>query len=523
MNDELKEEDSKSNYESDYIIFHSKHNNLFLKKNGQSKNKKIINMSRNKFERSSSNQDIIMNNNKEEEVKSPFTNLMLREKISSTKFTNFLRNGEKLKLRLNNDTNNSTKDFLIINKFETINHKKNNNNIKKKTNDIDNKNVFKESKKDIIKYLNKNYNKNKNKRNILKNIDITQKTKKVSQGQQTYMDMNSFNNIINDGINYKQFDFNFKQNNRNDSIRNIPIKNKLTKTYLQSSEDVNNKINSNINNKDINKNIDKNNNRNINKNINSNLNILENNSSSLLYLSNPPIKEINENKINTNNIFNYEKINYSKDIFDSKSMNELNYTPGNTSNVKMNKTQRLIKNHSNIVSLDEVIIDDKRNFMSLRELYRQMISNKVKNNKKNKSILKKKKIKDYLKKKNEKNINKKKFNSNLISLEQYTLEKIKKKREFSHKIKIYNYNGKNIINNKNSSYNMFILKTNGIKSAKREFNDNIFSNILRSLSSDNKINNEKYNMKINKHSHINIMTMIQLNNEIKNKDIKIEK
>ena len=148
-----------------------------------------------------------------------------------------------------------------------------------------------------------------------------------------------------------------------------------------------------------------------------------------------------------------------------------------------------------------------------------MISSKEKGDKKKKYILKKKKIKNCLQKKSEQIKNKYKiFNSNLISLEQYTLDRINKKKALNNKIKINDYKRIIIKNNKNSSYYINNLKTNAIKNTKKELNENIFTNILRSLSIENEnINNVKFNVKNNnKRSHINILTMIELNNKQKN-------
>ena len=382
MQKELKEEDNKSNNESDYIIFHLKHNNSFLKKNPQESNQNIISANH-KLENSPSIKDINTNINKnnEKNIKNPFTNLILREKINSFKFNKFLNNRVKPKIKLDNKNNNSTREFLIINKYETIIPKNHNN---KYINEDNNKTIYNNG----IRNIKKNFNKNS--KLILKKNNIAEKIKKVSTGQQTFMDMNFINNFKNVDFNYnynynnktinnnnKTINNNNKTINNNNNIKNIPIKNKLNFDFTK--------------NKNININI-KNNNYN---------NIIENtpNTSALLYVPNQTIKKNNENDINIindnnnnnnininninnisniNNIINHEYLNNSKDIFDSLSRNEISYATGNNSQLKRNKTQRLIKNKSNIVSFDEIHIDEKKNSMSIRELYRQMIANKEK-------------------------------------------------------------------------------------------------------------------------------------------------
>ena len=175
MNEQSKETD-KSNNESEYILFPLKNN--FSKNNIQDSAKKNINNSNNnnknnspiKFDKTN------INFNKDKNLKSPFTNLILKEKIESDKLNNFINKGEKRIHKLNRkkiSNNNSTKDFLIINRFETIVSK----NSKINENDKIDKNTL---------YKEKNDNKIQ-KNNI--NKSVSQKTKMVSTGQQTFMDM----------------------------------------------------------------------------------------------------------------------------------------------------------------------------------------------------------------------------------------------------------------------------------------------------------------------------------------------
>ena len=87
---------------------------------------------------------------------------------------------------------------------------------------------------------------------------------------------------------------------------------------------------------------------------------------------------------------------------------------------------------------------------------------------------------------------------------------------------INNYNQKTSINNRiKYYYYKYNLKTNSIENSKNDINENIFTSILRSLSSDNKLNDGRYYGKIRKKSsQINILTMLELNSKIKSKKIK---
>ena len=154
-------------------------------------------------------------------------------------------------------------------------------------------------------------------------------------------------------------------------------------------------------------------------------------------------------------------LNITRDTFDSISINEFNYLSKNNSNYKANKTQRLIKSKSNIINFDGLRIEEEKNFLSIRELYRRMIKAKEKEDQKKNNLFKRKKLKNCLKKKSQKFKNKNKiYNSNLMSLEQYIYEKMKKKREIYNTIKISknNYIGKKSINDKSVNlYYRYIL------------------------------------------------------------------
>ena len=490
MNNQIKEEENKNN-ESDYIIFHFNQNNIISKKISQYSSQTNINNSNQNLENYVLLKENNININKEDNSKSPFTNLILREKLNSAKlgiFNNVLRNVEKLKLKINksnlSNNNNSDKGFLIINKYETSVQKENN----KVTNATCNKILLKDNSKKI-----KNTKSNLDEKPTK---DAKKKIIKVSTGQQTFMNVNFRNDVINN------IEYNYNYNHikkKNNNIVNIPIRNnKFTRNSLIKSESESEKMD-------------------INPKINNNL---ENSSSSpnVIYLENQKIK--NESPINkfmkSQKDFNYN----NKDIFESFYLNDMYSSSNNTnnSNYIINKTHRLIKNKSNIVNFNDVKINGKKNFMSIRELYRLMILEKAKKDKKKtKSILKQKSLNKNLKKKNEKTKNKYKvFNSNLISLEQYTYEKMKKKKELNNKIKINDNNGKRILHNKIPVYYRENIRTNSIKKSKNELNENIFNNIMRSLSSEN--NNKLYQEKNKKRFHINILTMLELNNKIKNKN-----
>ena len=503
---EQSKEEEKSNNESDYIIFHSKKN---FKKANNSSNQKFFNKTKYNKKYISSAKELNINNSN---FKSPFTNLILREKINSNKYNKFLQKGEKNKYKLNNrnvKSSNSTKEFLVINKYKT-NTNKNNLNENAKNNN-------KETKNNLIKNSKNNFNRNII--NSVKSVETPQKIQKVSTGQQTFNEMNYINNFKNVELNFNYKNSRYKNNkNRNKTIVNIPIGKKLTKNILRiltKTENTNFK-NNNIGN---NNNIENNDNFEDNNNFENNNNFEKNNNTSeLICPSNPQTKQANE-IYNINNFINSEQLNSSKDNFDSISIKDPNNMSGNIYKNRLNKTHRLIKNRSNFVSFDEVQIDEKKNFMSIRELYRQMISAKEKEdkNKKNKSALKKKKLKSYLKKKNEKNIKKNKvFNTNLMSLEQYTFERLNKKRETNNQMKIIDYINKRIRNGKSNFYYKYNLKMKPIKDSKNELNENIFTNILNSLSYENNynINNKKnFENSNNKRSHINILTMLELNNK----------
>ena len=457
----LKEELNKSNNESDYILFHLKNNKLYFEKTAQKKSRKIINNSKNNFTNNSSIKEKNMEKSRDiqEIIKIPFTNLILREKINSSKYDNYF-NEDQSKIYLNKEKFKpeiETNNFLLINKCETINQLQN------KDNKANNQTSYKQVNRNFIIKSNANTLSDKN---ILKT-----KIEKISTGQQTLLQ----NDLIKN--------YNHKNKNNKYNIMNFPIKNKLRKMNSNDKGNIHIKINKNMNN----------------------------------FIS---INQKNFNSINYIN--NNENSQYSNEIFESFSTNN-NYHSANNSKNRINYTKNINRNQNNEINFNNFQNDKRKNFISVREFFRQMAYSKEKKNKKQKLSLKKKKIMDYLKKSNKsKKDNYQAFTSNLVSLEQYTLEKRNKKRELINKIKLNkknDCNGKKIKREKSCLFYGFNLKINDFRNSKSELKDNIFNNMLSSLSSD-KNNEEKFYSKLNKRSHINILTMLELSNN-KEHQIKI--
>jgi len=457
----LKEELNKSNNESDYILFHLKNNKLYFEKTAQKKSRKIINNSKHNFTNNSSIKDKNMEKSRDvkEAIKIPFTNLILREKINSLKYDNYF-NEEQSKIYFNKEkfkSENEPNNILLINKCET------NNLLQNKDNKTDNKTSYRQVNRNLIIKSNSNALLDKN---ILKT-----KIEKISTGQQTLLQ----NDLIK---NYKH-----KSKNKIYSIMNFPIKNKLRKVNSNIKEDIHIKINKNMNN----------------------------------FISIRP-----KNIISINNINNNENSQYSNEIFESYSANN-NYYSANNSKNRINHTNNINRNQNIVINLGNFQNDKQNNFISVREFFRQMASSKGRKNKKQKLSLKKKKIMDYLKKSNKsKKNNYQAFTSNLVSLEQYTLEKRNKKRELINKIKLNDLNdcnGKKIKREKSCLFYGFNLKINDFRNSNSELKDNIFNSMVSFLSSD-KNNEEKLSSKLNKRSHINILTMLELSN---NKEHLIKK
>ena len=305
--------------------------------------------------------------------------------------------------------------------------------------------------------------------NTLSDKDIYKtKVEKISTGQQTLLQ----NDLIKN--------YNYKYKNKKYSFINFPIKNKLRKMNSNDNGNIHIKINKNMN----------------------------------YFIS------VNQKNLNSiNYINNNENSQYSNEIFESFVTNN-NYHSANNSKNRINYTKNINRNQNNAINFNNYQNDKGKNFISVREFFRQMASSKEKKNKKQKLSLKKKKIMDYLKKSTKsKKDNYQAFTSNLVSLEQYTLEKNNKKRELINKIKLNDYNGKKIKREKSCLFYGFNLKINDFRNSKSELKDNLFNNMLSSLSSD-KNNEENFCSKLNKRSHINILTMLELSN---NKEHQIKK
>ena len=453
----LKEELNKSNNESDYILFHLKNNKLYFEKTAQKKSRKIINNSKNNFTNNSSIKDKNMEKSRDiqKTIKIPFTNLILREKINYSKNDNYF-NEELSKIYFNKEKFKSENE---PNNCLLINKYETINQLQSKDNKINNKTSYRQVNRNLIIKSNANTLSDKN---IIKT-----KVEKISTGQQTLLQ----NDII------KNYNYKYKKY----SFINFPIKNKLRKMNSNEKGNIHIKIKKNMNN----------------------------------FIS---VKQKNLNSINYIN--NNENSQYSNEIFESFSTNN-NYHSANNSKKRINYTKNINRIQNNEINYNNNYQNDKRkNFISVREFFRQMASSKDKKNKKQKLSLKKKKIMDYLKKSTKsKKDNYQVFTSNLVSLEQYTLEKNNKKRELINKIKLNDYNGKKIKREKSCLFYGFNLKINDFRNSKSELKDNIFNNMLRSLSRD-KNNEENFCSKLNKRSHINILTMLELSN---NKEHQIKK
>lgn len=449
----LKEELNKSNNESDYILFHLKNNKLYFEKTAQKKSRKIINNSKNNYTNSSSIKDKNMEKSRDiqEIIKIPFTNLILREKINSSKYDNYF-NEEQSKIYLKKEKLKSEiepNNFLLINKCEA----------NKQLQNKDNTTSYRQVNRNLIIKSNANTLSDKN---ILKT-----KIEKISTGQQTLLQ----NDLVKN--------YNYKNKTEKYSIMNFPIKNNLRKMNSNAKGNILIKIN---------------------KNMNNFININQKNFNSFKYINN------NENSL------------YSNDIIESFNVNN-NYHSANNSKNRINYTKNININQNNAINFNNFQNDKRKNYISVREFFRQMASSKEKKNKKQKLSLKKKKIMDYLKKSNKSKKVYQAFTSNLVSLEQYTLEKNNKKRELINKMKLNDYNEKKIKREKSCHFYGFNLKINEFRNSKSELKDNIFNKMLSSLSSD-KNNEEKFSSKLNKRSHINILTMLELSN---NKEHQIKK
>ena len=457
-----------------------------------------------------SNNENIYSNNKlkknQEEQKHPFTNLVIKERMNTTKSQNII-NKEKSKYRYILKKIYNDEEFLNINKLYNINMR-NENNLRKSIKNLKNKTTnekpISDNKNEIKKNL-KNKNKDKKDKNRLISATIPIINKKISKGQQTLF--NSESNKINSDIQNKE---QYKEN-----ILNMPLNILLIKNNDLNKQDINIiKDTKNLNSLStiiINKNK-----RNI-KNIKINI------------LNDEAKEEKKEEKLDeTTDYINYIKFpkfiqKYENKVIKNKNNNSLNKM--DTSNTislselyaapkyKQNfiKTNHLIRNSSNIVNFNDLKFDNKKETISIRELYRKMAlleENNIKR-KKRESAFKRIQLKEY-KDKNGYIIDNmhKKNNKNLMDLENY-IRNQKEKKIFNKKLKLKR-NKSNIIKGLKNKF--------GIKNIKCYEDDdgNIFNNILKSFSRVSEKNEMK--IKNNKNFRINIQTMMELFNKDNNKN-----
>ena len=474
----LSKELNKSNDESDYIIFSLKNNKNF-------KNKEIIesmNKTRNHFS---------INKNKvdetKEEKKLPFTNSIIREKIKVSKIKDSdgnINNGKKEKNIDTNKKHDNYEEFLSIYRLLNINSKRA---IKKIKNNTKSKSF--DNKKIIIRNLSNN-NQEKANNIIVPNL----LSNKISVGQQTLI--NSISKTVNSDYQSKNMIVNIPiQSNpikKDDELKKQDIKNYQSRNYLAI----------NINNANLNKE---------------------------KFIRNITLEDKTEDKKDEEITDYMNYINFPKFMNDYKNINKTNQRNkqniSNTINLSelyglpkkkyfINKTHRLFRNKSNIVNFNNVILEEKINTMSIRELYRNLsLLHKSKDKqKKFRSVFKNKRILEYLNKNSDKTEKEttKRFNNNLVSLENYN-KKIKLSKNTNQNLKLKK--NKTLIRDLNLLSNK---KYFGTIDKNVEDNENFFSNILKSFSRVNE-RITKNKMKVdNRNFLINIQTMIELNNKSKN-------
>ena len=473
----LSKELNKSNNESDYIIFSLKNNKNF-------KNKEIIesmNKTSNHFS---------INKNKvdetKEEKKLPFTNSIIREKIKVSKIKDSdgnINNGKKEKNIDTNKKHDNYEEFLSIYRLLNINSKSA---IKKIKNNTKSKSF--DNKKIIIRNLSNN-NQEKANNIIVPNL----LSNKISVGQQTLI--NSISKTVNSDYQSKNMIVNIPIHSnpikKYDELKKQDIKNYQSRNYLAI----------NINNANLNKE---------------------------KFIRNITLEDKTEDKKDEEITDYMNYINFPKFMNDYKNINKTNQRNkqniSNTINLSelyglpkkkyfINKTHRLFRNKSNIVNFNNVILEEKINTMSIRELYRNLsLLHKSKDKqKKFRSVFKNKRILEYLNKNSDKTEKEttKRFNNNLVSLENYT-KKIKLSKNTNQNLKLKKNKNKTLIRDLNLLSNK---KYFGTIDKNVEDNENFFSNILKSFSRVNE-RITKNKMKVdNRNFLINIQTMIELNNK----------
>ena len=402
------------------------------------------NQAKNRFNNKSIINDNKNLNEKREEQKFTFTNLILRKKLDISKVSNNInvdKNQKSNKKEIISE-DDQLKKLINIHKLLSIKSIKSNNKIILK-NPINPENN--EKKKPIHKNLSNLsldnlYNSKKNKKIFIK---------KESKGQQT---------ILNN--NYSNLNLNHFDNKRISLDANILKNNKFNLERKKSKENI--KRNNNNNNNKISINIiDKRNNKE-----------LEN-------------EEKNEEEIT----------DYMKNINIPNSLNNHHNNSISKGDKNKNKSFRLIHNKSNIVDVGNIKLEQKKYSMSIREIYRNLIlteKNKIKKSK-IKSVLKNKKIVECMYRncfrENKYNI---KSNNHLVSLENYTNDR--KKILKSNKVLIFRKN-----KNKTLPAELKLIDKNKLfGTVEKKHNDdseNFFNNILKSFSrADEKVNKMKLKM-----------------------------
>ena len=402
------------------------------------------NQAKNRFNNKSIINDNKNLNEKREEQKFTFTNLILRKKLDIAKVSNNINVDKNQKANKKEiiSEDDQLKKLINIHKLLSIKSIKSNNKIILK-NPINPENN--EKKKPIHKNLSNLsldnlYNSKKNKKIFIK---------KESKGQQTILN----NNYSNSNLNH--FD-----NKRISLDANILKNNKFNLERKKSKENI--KRNNNNNNNKISINIiDKRNNKE-----------LEN-------------EEKNEEEIT----------DYMNNINIPNSLNNHHNNSISKGDKNKNKSFRLIHNKSNIVDVGNIKLEQKKYSMSIREIYRNLIlteKNKIKKSK-IKSVLKNKKIVECMYRncfrENKYNI---KSNNHLVSLENYTNDR--KKILKSNKVLIFRKN-----KNKTLPAELKLIDKNKLfGTVKKKHNDdseNFFNNILKSFSrADEKVNKMKLKM-----------------------------
>ena len=402
------------------------------------------NQAKNRFNNKSIINDNKNLNEKREEQKFTFTNLILRKKLDIAKVSNNINVDKNQKANKKEiiSEDDQLKKLINIHKLLSIKSIKSNNKIILK-NPINPENN--EKKKPIHKNLSNLsldnlYNSKKNKKIFIK---------KESKGQQT---------ILNN--NYSNLNLNHFDNKRISLDANILKNNKFNLERKKSKENI--KRNNNNNNNKISINIiDKRNNKE-----------LEN-------------EEKNEEEIT----------DYMNNINIPNSLNNHHNNSISKGDKNNNKSFRLIHNKSNIVDVGNIKLEQKKYSMSIREIYRNLIlteKNKIKKSK-IKSVLKNKKIIECMYRncfrENKYNI---KSNNHLVSLENYTNDR--KKILKSNKVLIFRKN-----KNKTLPAELKLIDKNKLfGTVEKKHNDdseNFFNNILKSFSrADEKVNKMKLKM-----------------------------